>query len=170
MNYDIRRLSDNFPRVHSRYYVDTNGVVYTSIAKDTNKITVEGRRMSVNRFRKSNEESLNRTTKMMVAIPETNNKYYLLYDGTILQRLWTKVKENNEVTVCLICIDGNKSGNHISVSRLVASAFLGNVEGMEVHHIDRNRSNNKVDNLKILSMNEHRGKGNFRKNHTYLEV
>ena len=43
MNYDIRRLSDNFPRVHSRYYVDTNGVVYTSIAKDTNKITVEGR-------------------------------------------------------------------------------------------------------------------------------
>ena len=170
MNYDIRRLSDNFPRVHSRYYVDTNGVVYTSIAKDTNKIMVEGRRMNVNKFKKSNGEVLNRTTKMMVAIPETNNKYYLLYDGTILQRLWTKVKENNEVTVCLICIDGNKSGNHISVSRLVASAFLGNVEGMEVHHIDRNRSNNKVDNLKILSMNEHRGKGNFRKNHTYLEV
>lgn len=31
-----------------------------------------------------------------------------------------------------------------------------NVDALEVHHIDRNRTNNSIDNLKVLCANCHR--------------
>lgn len=40
------------------------------------------------------------------------------------------------------------------VHRLVAQAFIGNVEGMQINHKDFNRSNNRLENLEILT---HRG-------------
>lgn len=40
------------------------------------------------------------------------------------------------------------------VSRLVASTFLGNVDGKEVNHLDFNRFNNHVSNLEICTKSE----------------
>ena len=131
---------------------------------------VNGKRLNVNKFRKTILENLNRTNKMLIAVPETDKKYYMLYDGTVLQRLSTRIKENKQVSVCLMYINGNKRGNQTYVSRLVAGSFIGNVDNMEVHHKDGDRTNNKVNNLAILTMEKHRGKGNFNKNHKHLEV
>ena len=36
---------------------------------------------------------------------------------------------------------------------------------MEIHHKDRNRTNNKLTNLELLPMELHRGVGNFNLNH-----
>ena len=41
------------------------------------------------------------------------------------------------------------------VHRLVAQAFLGDIEGKQVHHVDRNPSNNHVSNLQIKDQHEH---------------
>ena len=51
-----------------------------------------------------------------------------------------------------------KKGNGmktVRVSRIVASIFIGEIEGKEIHHKDLNEFNNKVDNLEILSKKEH---------------
>lgn len=40
------------------------------------------------------------------------------------------------------------------VHRLVASAYLGSVEGKVINHLDGNPCNNKVDNLKIVTQKE----------------
>lgn len=47
--------------------------------------------------------------------------------------------------------------NHYLVHRLVAETFLGEIpKGHEVDHIDRNRSNNALDNLRIVTSHENR--------------
>ena len=40
------------------------------------------------------------------------------------------------------------------VHRLVAEAFLGDVAGMQIDHIDCNRTNNKLENLEIVTRRE----------------
>ena len=42
-----------------------------------------------------------------------------------------------------------------TVHRLVAAAFIGDVEGRDVHHKDGNRENNLLKNLEILPHKEH---------------
>lgn len=44
------------------------------------------------------------------------------------------------------------------VHRVVADTFLGNVKGIEVNHKDKNRSNNVLSNLEILSIQDHKAK------------
>lgn len=39
--------------------------------------------------------------------------------------------------------------------RLVAQAFIGDIEGREVHHKDLDKTNNRADNLEILTKAEH---------------
>ena len=54
MNYDLRKISDTFKSVHSRYLIDNNGVVYTSLEEENNRIMVDGKRININLFRKVN--------------------------------------------------------------------------------------------------------------------
>ncbi|WJJ57781.1 HNH endonuclease [Staphylococcus phage 80A] len=168
MNYDIKKLNENFRNIHSRYYIDSNGVVYTSISQNTKKIFVEGRKVNINKFRRENITELNNTNKLIIKIPETNNKYYMLNDGTILQRIKTVKKTHGAIYVCLILVDGRDRGTYKSLSRLVAGSFLGSVEGKEVHHKDRDRTNNKVSNLEILTFEEHRSKDSYKEKHPNL--
>ena len=166
MNYDIRRISDYFREVHSRYFIDTNGVVYTSLGLKTSRIRVDGKCININNFRKQNVDKFNTTTKMLIPIPDTNNRYYLKNDGLVLQRLSTRIDENGCVDVCLIRVfDGTDRGNRYKIHRLLAGCFIGDIENKEVHHKNQNRSDNRLENLEILTFEEHRGIGNYLKNH-----
>lgn len=52
----------------------------------------------------------------------------------------------------------NKSGKHKThrIHRLVAENFIGKIpKGYQVHHIDGNKQNNRVENLEIISTKEH---------------
>ena len=51
MNYDIRKISDYIKNVHSRYYVDTNGVIYTSMSSSSDKVMVNGKRYNLKKIR-----------------------------------------------------------------------------------------------------------------------
>lgn len=165
MNYDIRKISDYFKEIHSRYYIDTNGCVYTSISENVNRILVKGKWINTNLFKKNNLSKLNYTNKLIINIPNTDGKYFLKNDGKILHRLSTRIKDDGSVDVCLIKINGRKQGDRYRLARLLAGCFLGNIENMEVHHKDGNRKNNNLDNLEILTFEEHRGKENHRNNH-----
>ena len=47
------------------------------------------------------------------------------------------------------------------VHKLVAMAFLGHVpcgHDLEIHHIDENKINNRLDNLEVLTKQEHKAK------------
>lgn len=168
MIFDIKKINDNFPNIHSRYYIDSNSVVYTSISRNNTRITVNGERRNINKFRKENLPKMNNTNKLIIEIPNSEHKYYMLNDGTILQRLNTLKRDNDTIYVHLISFDGNQNGKLFILSRLVAGSFLGSVEGKEVHHLDGDRTNNKISNLKILTFEEHRSKGKFKENHPHL--
>ena len=50
----------------------------------------------------------------------------------------------------------NGSVNSIGVHRLIATAFIPRLPNQtEVHHIDRNRQNNSIDNLQWVTPTEH---------------
>ena len=165
MNYDIRNLSNSFKEIHSRYYIDTNGVIYTSMSRGTTKIMIDGEIIRVTSLRRKLLEELNNTNNQIIRLPNTKD-YFLMNDGTILQRLKTHVNDKKEVTVSLIRTHGgNSRGNRYNVARLLAGTFIGDITDKEVHHIDNNRLNNSLDNLKIMTRDEHRGVGNFKLNH-----
>lgn len=155
MVYDIRKVCSYFNNIHSRYYVDTNGIIYTSLSSHTNKIMIDGKYYNINGFRKSNLSIMNNTNKMLISIP-FSNKYFLLNDGTILQRLYTRLDDTDRVDVSLISLDGKC--NRYKVHRIVAGVFIGDITNKEVHHIDGNHYNNKVSNLQIMITEEHREK------------
>lgn len=168
MNYDIRNISQYFREVHSRYFIDTNGSVYTSLSKNTTRIRIENDVINIKSFKKESLNCFNNTNKLLISIPNTNNKYFLMKDGTVLHRLSTRVDEIGCVDVSLIRVDnsGNPLGNRYKLHRLMAGCFIGDIKDKEVHHKDGNRTNNKISNLEILTFEEHRGKGNYLKNHT----
>lgn len=163
MNYDIRKICLYNNQIHSRYYIDTNGVVYTSLSFKTNRIMINNERKPINAIRNNLILNLNKTNKMICKIPNFEN-YYLLYNGEILQRLKTMVDSNNSVSINLVTVS-DKIRKNFSVPRLVAQCFIGDIKDKEVHHIDRDRTNNKVENLKIMTFEEHRGKENYKINH-----
>ena len=47
-----------------------------------------------------------------------------------------------------------KNSGKLRVHRLVASAFLGDVKGFVIDHIDGNKQNNNVENLEIVTSSE----------------
>lgn len=87
--------------------------------------------------------------------------------------MWRKCKENSNYSVSSSGQVKNKNGKVMhqylnrygywyvtlggkkyTVHRLVASAFLGSIEGMEIDHIDTDRKNNSVENLRIVTRKE----------------
>lgn len=163
--FDIRKISTGFREVHSRYYVDTNGTIYTSLSPSTSRVTINGEGVAISGFRNENLRRLDKNSQMMVRFEKS--EYFLLYDGTILKRMKTHINRHGEVVVTIMRVrNGHKHGNSYTVARLVAGVFIKDVTGLEVHHIDQNRKNNNVDNLEVLSFEEHRGKKTFKQKHS----
>jgi hypothetical protein len=87
--------------------------------------------------------------------------------------MWRECKENQNYSVSFSGRVKNKNGKVMNqyldrygyyyvslggkkykVHRLVASAFIGDVGGKEVDHIDTNRKNNSLGNLRIVTRKE----------------
>jgi hypothetical protein len=54
----------------------------------------------------------------------------------------------------MVRLGGWKKAKNRSVHRLMAEAFLGDVSNKEIDHIDRDRGNNKLSNIRIVSTSE----------------
>lgn len=81
-----------------------------------------------------------------------NKKTSLVLKSNVTKRKWKYLQP------CVsLCYDGK--GNTTVISRLVAKAFpeiCGEwFDGCEVHHLDKNPENNRTDNLKVCTKEEH---------------
>lgn len=79
---------------------------------------------------------------------DKNGRRSIRYGKTIAQRATT--------TCHYMVVDLCKNGirKHLLTHRVVASAFLGLCDGLEVNHIDGNYLNNKVNNLELVTHQE----------------
>lgn len=154
--FDIRQISNYIPNIHSRYYIDTCGNVYTSLSFNTTRITVDGHHYNIAGWKKANLPLMNSTNKKIIPVtPIENRQYFMMDNGLILQRLKTQIEQpGNSVFVSLLVVSSS-TARHYYVSRLAAKVFIGDIENKEVHHIDQNRFNNRVENLSILSSKTH---------------
>lgn len=65
---------------------------------------------------------------------------------------------SQEITIHGYCrvrlIDSNHVGKHYAVHRLVASAFIGDIVGLEINHKNEIKTDNRVCNLEIVTPKE----------------
>jgi len=78
---------------------------------------------------------------------------YPNYKVSTLGRIMNKdnkiMKQDNDSRYNMVTLYNKQGHKNVSVHRLVAKAFLNNSDNkLTVDHIDRNRRNNKVDNLR----------------------
>ena len=64
----------------------------------------------------------------------------------------------------------NKKKKYITIHRLVANSFFGDYNNMFVDHIDRNRKNNNVDNLRYVNPSENSKNRSKTKNKKYKGI
>lgn len=62
-----------------------------------------------------------------------------------------------------------KKKNYLA-HRIVAECFLGDVSNKIVHHLDGNKLNNKIDNLKITDYSENNKHGKLKRKNTVIEI
>ena len=102
------------------------------------------------------------TTTNEIWKPTNNPKYQISNFGRIRKELKQKGKfsylkgSKSKWSYCYL--DSRcTGGSHVYIHKFVAENFIGEIpEGYVVHHIDEDIHNNHVDNLKILSRQEHR--------------
>jgi hypothetical protein len=73
-----------------------------------------------------------------------DGRIYSLISGFIAQRLNQRGY-----------LDAHVGGERKYVHRLVAAAFVGNGAGLQVHHIDGDKTNNRAENLEYISPYSH---------------
>lgn len=69
-------------------------------------------------------------------------------NGKVVDKILTVSKKNNGYVRTTI----HKKNEYIH--RIVASLFIGEIEGMDVYHIDGNKQNNDISNLEIITHKE----------------
>ena len=97
------------------------------------------------------------TNEIWKDIKGYDGKYQISTKGrvwSVNRQIYLKQKDvNGYKKVCLMAPNGKKKYEY--VHRLVALHFIDNPEGKpEVDHIDRNRENNNVENLRWLTKSE----------------
>jgi hypothetical protein len=94
-------------------------------------------------------------------IPNYETRYIINKEGSIKSLITNKLLENNYIlsfeqsyiSVKLINIDGHRKNHY--VHRLVYLTFKGEIdENMVIDHIDQNKFNNKLDNLRMITSSE----------------
>lgn len=91
-------------------------------------------------------------------ITEHNVELYITTDGEIYSARDKLLKHNIDKAgyhSVLIYSKYDKKRHRYLVHRLVADAFIGNVKNYQVHHLDGDKGNNRVDNLEIIDVKDH---------------
>lgn len=153
---DIRRLCEGNNNIHSRYMADNNGVIYVNHGVAAFRVVDNsGIRRSVIPLKRKMLKHMADNNMMLMQFNECN-KFFLLNNGSILKRVSTRyMKEKNRVDISINFLNGRDRGDRMYVHQAIASAFLGDYRGLEVHHIDGNPMNNKLSNLELLTRDEH---------------
>jgi hypothetical protein len=87
-----------------------------------------------------------------------NEDYIICDDGTAFstkrkgKKLSLKPSKKKKYLRIRICKKAKES--YLWVHRMVAAHFIGDIKGMEVHHIDNNTRNNHYTNFKIVTKRE----------------
>lgn len=104
-------------------------------------------------------ETMSKTIHLSPMVKEFHG-YKICSNGTIISKtgkpmsLRKNVRRNNSGYCMCVNLRVNGKTKSFSVHRLVAMAFLGDVEGMQVNHLDKNTENNDVSNLEICTQEE----------------
>lgn len=150
----IRKISLYDRTIKDKYYATSTGVIYTSVK--SRKVMKDGVQHTITKHLLDLAHSSE--NDWIVPFQDFGLYCIVLKDGTILRRLKTYIRpECCSVTVPLVDVFDKEIRRY--VSRLVANTFISAVDGKEVHHIDRNRSNNNLNNLEVLDFDTHRGVG-----------
>lgn len=156
----IRQISLYDRRVSDKYYVTDSGTFYT-LSKDR-KVMKDGDRRTVSKHQIKEAISIGRD--WYVPFNDWGMYCIILPNGLVLRRLKTYIRP--DVNSVIIHVQ-NTEGKELALyaARIVANTFIEDVKGMEVHHKDADRTNNSVENLEVLSFEDHRGKGQHSKRH-----
>jgi hypothetical protein len=94
-------------------------------------------------------------------IPNYENRYIINKEGLIKSLITNKILENNYILnfeqsyISVKLIDNNGNRKQYYVHRLVYLTFKGEIyENMVIDHIDQNKFNNKLENLRMISFSE----------------
>lgn len=105
----------------------------------------------------------------MITFEIFNNHFIFYENGRVYKlhkkkRVYTPITTKNTGYQNISCRDGKKVKT-FSLHRLIYQAFNPdtNMEGLHVDHVDRNRSNNKISNLKLSTVRENLLNRKFRK-------
>lgn len=154
--YDIRRVKDGYSEIHSRYYADTEGSVYSSYGPNCFRImSKEGKRESCIPLKRKMLKKMSNDNLMILKF-ESSDNYFLIQDGSILKRLSTRIKKDSgRIDISLNKVVCRDKGDRFLLSIIIASTFLGHSKGEDVHHKDFNKLNNKLENLEFLTKEKH---------------
>jgi hypothetical protein len=102
------------------------------------------------------KEQINEKYREYIDIPEYEGMYMINVDGKIISCIKPIISELNPRlnSSGYLVIDLNKDKNKktLYIHRLLYITFIGNILAkMEIDHIDRNRVNNKLDNLRLAT-------------------
>ena len=151
---EIRQISPYVQSVKDKYYIADDGSIYCELSNS--KVMKNGEKRRISAHLRRQAMSID-SPKWTIPFKDWGTYCLVLKNGTMLRRLKTQLKYTNnkyeQVGICLNLI--TEEQKYFYVSRLVASVFIGNLKGKEVHHIDRDRKNNNVSNLQILSKEDH---------------
>lgn len=105
------------------------------------------------------KEQINSTYKEYVDIPGYEGTYMINTNGSIISCINPVILKLSPVLndngYFVIGLGKGKDRKIFYIHRLLYITFIGNIpEKMEIDHIDRNRSNNKLDNLRLVTRNQ----------------
>lgn len=144
----FKRVSDKLNIILDRYWVDTNGKVYkqlvTPYIRDVN-------------LSKTKYKELLKTIKDDYIFYE--KRYVIFKNGLILSEIKPSYLEKSKCyMINLYLKDKNLGYMNVSLHRLMCVVWKDldffNKE-LHVHHKDKNRNNNSIDNLEVLSPEKH---------------
>ncbi len=153
---EIRQIKTAKRNISNKYYISDNGSVY--MRNKFNRVMVDGKRYTISKH--MIKEAMAIKDEWYVPIKELGMKVIILSDGTILRRMKTnsiKYKYSSKiisVNTSLITTSGRQFKEYIH--RLVAEVFICDINDKEIHHINQDPTDNRVENLAVLTVSQHK--------------